>query len=63
MSGVMENLVGRAEDRAKELELLAEDLVGEPLRLIVGCQEVDDRDVALLRVAVTPADALCANVT
>ena len=48
----MEHLVRRVEHLAEEVELLAEDLEGQALGFVVAGEEVDDRDVALLAVAV-----------
>ena len=54
----VQDLVRRVEHGAEQLELLAQDLERERLRLVVLGQEVDDRDVALLTVAMAAPDAL-----
>src|SRR4051812_3420262 len=43
----MQDLIGRVQYGAKELQLLAQDVEGEGLRLIVAGNEVDDGDGVL----------------
>ena len=50
--------VRHVEDIAEQIELRAEDVEREPLRLVVPGEEVDDGDVALLSVAMATADPL-----
>jgi hypothetical protein len=54
----VQHLVAGAQHRPEQIQLLAQDLEGQPLRLVVPRQEVDHRDVAVLPVAMTAPDAL-----
>ena len=55
---LVQDVVGRVEDLAEQIELLAQDLEGQPVRLVVPRDEVDHGDVALLAVPMAAADAL-----
>ena len=54
----MQHHVGHVEHVAKEVELAREDVESEALGFVVGGEEVDDGDIALLAIAVAAADAL-----
>ena len=54
----MQDIVGHVQYISEQVELLGENLERETLRLIVFGQEVDDRDVAFLPIAVAASDAL-----
>ena len=54
----MQDVVRRVEHLAEQIELLAQDLERQALRLVVARDEVDDGDVALLAVAMAAPDAL-----
>src|SRR6266540_2362383 len=54
----VKHLVRCAEDHAEEVQLLAENLEGELLRLVVLGEEVDHRDFVPLAVAMAPPDPL-----
>src|SRR5687767_3817522 len=54
----MQDVIRRVEDFAEEIELLAQDLERQLMRLVVTRNEVDHRDVSLLAISVTASDAL-----
>ena len=54
----MQDGVRRIQDLAEQVELLAQDLEGQLLRLVVPVDESDDRHVPRLAVAVATPDAL-----
>ena len=55
----MQNLIGRIEHGAEELELLAQNLERQFLGFVVLGQEIDDRDgIVFLLVAMAASDAL-----
>ena len=54
----LQHHVGRVEHPAEQVELGAEYLQSQPLCLVVLGEEVDDRDVALLPIAVAATNAL-----
>ena len=55
---MVQHLVGRIQNGAEEIEFLAENLEGELLCFVIFRQKVDDRNLVLLAVPMTPADAL-----
>ena len=54
----MQDVVGRVEDFAEQIQLLAQNLKGQPMRLIVPSDEVDHGDIALLAIPMAAPDAL-----
>ena len=54
----MQHDIGRVQHLAEQVELAAQDLEGQALRLVVRGQEVDHRDVVLLAVTMAAPDAL-----
>src|ERR1700693_4689506 len=51
-------MVARAQDPAEQIQLLAQDLEGEPMCLVVPCDEVDHGDIPLLAVPMATPDTL-----
>jgi hypothetical protein len=54
----MQNVVGRVKDSTEQIQLLAQYLEGQPVRLIVPSDEIDHGDIALLAVTMAAPDAL-----
>ena len=54
----MQDMVGRVEDPAEQIQLLAQNLKGQPMRLVVPGDKVDHGDIALLAVPMAAPDAL-----
>ena len=54
----MQNVVGRVKDSTEQIQLLAQYLKGQPMRLVVPSDEVDHGDITLLAVPMTAPDAL-----
>ena len=55
---LMQNVVGRVKHSAEQIQLLAQNLEGQPMRLIVPSNEIDHGDIALLAVPMAAPDAL-----
>ena len=54
----MQDMVGRVEDSTEQIQLLAQNLEGQPMRLIVPGDEVDHGDIPLLAVPMAAPDTL-----
>ncbi len=57
-SRFVQNMVGRVQNSAEQIQFLAEDLKRKTMRFVVARYKVDHRDIPLLTVPVTAADAL-----
>ena len=54
----MQHVIRRVENLAKEIELLAQNLERQVVRLVVARDEVDDRHITLLAIPVAATDTL-----
>src|SRR6266446_6234375 len=54
----MQNVVGRVKDSTEQVQLLAQYLKCQPMRLIVPSDKVDHGDITLLAIPMTASDAL-----
>ena len=55
---LMQDVIGRIENLAEQIQLLAQNLEGQPMRFVVAGGEIDDCDVALLAVPMAAPDTL-----
>ena len=54
----MQDRIGCVQNLTEQIQLLAQDLKGKPMGLVVPRDEVDHSDIALLAIAVASPDAL-----
>jgi hypothetical protein len=54
----MQNLVRRVQDPTEEIQLLAQNLERQPVRLVVASNEIDYGNIALLAVPMAAPDTL-----